>query len=133
MKQNKLLALLLALVVPASVLTGCGGSSKSVAQDAAMEEPAAPMENMKNETADGVLYSTSASGNTSANVQTGQKLIRKVNIDAETEDLEALLPGLTAKVTQLGGYIENQELYNGSSYSSYRHRSANLTCNLGRG
>ena len=66
----------------------------------------------------------------SAKVQTGQKLIRKVNINAETEDLETLLGSLTAQINALEGYIENQELYNGSSYSSNRHRSANLTIRI---
>ena len=129
MKQKKLIALLLALVVTASVLTGCGASSNSMAMDQAMPEAAAPMENVKLESAGGALYSTST-GSTSASVQTSQKLIRKVNIDAETEDLEALLPSLINQVAQLDGYIESQELYNGSSYSSYRHRSANLTIRI---
>ena len=131
MKQKKLLALLLALVMTASVLTACGGSSNSVAMDQAMPEAGAPMENGKFEMAGNALYSAStAGGNIADTVQTGQKLIRKVNIDAETEDLEALLGSLTAQINALEGYIENQELYNGSSYSSYRHRSANLTIRI---
>lgn len=127
MKQKKLLALLLALVLTASVLTACGASSNSMAYDAAEPEAAlkaeAPME-----MEDGVLYSSAGTGSTS--VQTSQKLIRKVNISAETEDLETLLGSLTAQIQERGGYIENQELYNGSSYSSYRHRSANLTIRI---
>ena len=133
MKLRKLTALLLTLAMTALLMTGCGASSKSVATDLAMPEAApmeAPlMEEMKYATND-AIYSTSVSGNTSANVQTGQKLIRKVNIDAETEDLETLLGSLTAQINALGGYIEQQELYNGSSYSSYRHRSANLTVRI---
>ena len=128
MKQKKLLALLLALVMTASVLTACGASaSKDVAvQEAAPME--APLKGMNNATAD-MMLSTGSGGNT-ASTPTGQKLIRKVNIDAETEDLEALLGSLTAQINALEGYIENQELYNGSSYSSYRHRSANLTIRI---
>ena len=129
MKQKKLIALLLVLVMTASVLTGCGANS--VSKDA-MAEPqapmAAPMEEVKMES--GGIVSNSAAGTPTAQAQTGQKLIRKVNIDAETEDLEALLGSLTAQITALDGYIENQELYNGSSYSSYRHRSANLTIRI---
>ena len=129
MKQKKLFSLLLALIMTASVLTGCGASSNSMAMDYAVPEAAAPMEEMKFEAADNALYSTSAGG-ASAAVQTGQKLIRKVNIDAETEDLETLLGSLTSQISDLDGYIENQELYNGSSYSSYRHRSAHLTIRI---
>lgn len=134
MKLRKLTALLLTLAMTALLMTGCGASSKSVATDLAMPEAAAPMEaplmeEMKYATND-AIYSTSVSGNTSAGVQSGQKLIRKVNIDAETEDLETLLGSLTSQISALGGYIEQQELYNGSSYSSYRHRSANLTVRI---
>ena len=131
MKQKKLFALILALIMTVSVLTACGASSNSMAADMAMPEAAAPMAEEKYEMAGDALYSsaaTTAGGGT--NVQTNQKLIRKVNIDAETEDLEALLPELLEQVTKLGGYVENQELYNGSSYSSYRHRSARLTIRI---
>lgn len=131
MKQKKLLALLLALMVTASVLTGCGASSKSVAMDQAMPEAAAPMENAKYEMADEVTLSSAAGGaGVAEEAQTNQKLIRRVHISAETEDLETLLGSLTAQVRALDGYIENQELYNGSAYSSYRHRSANLTIRI---
>ncbi len=128
MKQKKLLALLLALILTASVLTGCGAATKD---SAAMEAPAAPMENMKNEAiAEDMLYSTGGGMTGNSNVQTNQKLIRRVYINAETEDLETLLGNLTAQIRAVGGYIENQELYNGSAYASYRHRSASLTVRI---
>ena len=133
MKLRKLTALLLVFAMTALLMTGCGASSDSKSE-MAMPEAAAPMEapmmeEMKYDAGD-AIYSTSATGGTSANVQTGQKLIRKVNIDAETEDLETLLGSLTSQISALNGYIEQQELYNGSSYSSYRHRSANLTIRI---
>ena len=61
---------------------------------------------------------------------TEQKLIKTIRMEAETEDLDALLPQINAKISALGGYVENQELYNGSSYSSYRHRNASLTIRI---
>ena len=132
MKLRKLTALVLAMAVLAALLTACGASTNSMAADVAIPEAAAPMENMKYEMTDEVLYSSAstAGGNTSSNVQIGQKLIRRVSINAETEDLEALLGSLSAKIGSVGGYIENQELYNGSAYSSYRHRSASLTIRI---
>ena len=131
MKLRKLTALLLTFAMAALLMTGCGASTNTKSEMAMPE--AAPMEPVMEEmkyAANDAVYSTSVSGNTSANVQTGQKLIRKVNIDAETEDLETLLGSLTSQISALGGYIEQQELYNGSSYSSYRHRSANLTVRI---
>ena len=124
MKQKKWIALLLVLVMTASVLAGCGASS--VAKDSVAMESAAPMKN----TASGVMMSGSGATADTIQQQTGQKLIRRVNIDAETEDLETLLDELTKQIATLEGYIENQELYNGSSYASYRSRSANLTIRI---
>ena len=125
MKMKKLLAFVLVLVVTASVLAGCGASS--VNKDMAMPEAAAPMEApMKNN----MVMAGSAVTADTIRQESGQKLIRRVNIDAETEDLEELLAELTAQIGALDGYIENQELYNGSAQSSYRHRSANLTVRI---
>ena len=127
MKQKKLLALLLVLVMTASVLAGCGASSSY--KDAVVEE-AAPMEPMKDMAAGGVMMQSNGMSSTTQEMPTGQKLIRRVNIDAETEDLEALLVQLQAQISASNGYIESQDLYNGSSYSSYRHRNANLTIRI---
>ena len=125
MKMKKLLAFVLVLVMTASVFAGCGASS--VNKDMAMPEAAAPMEApLKN----GMMMSGSAVTADTVRQESGQKLIRRVNIDAETEDLEALLAELTAQIGALDGYIENQELYNGSTQASYRHRSANLTVRI---
>ena len=125
MKMKKLLAFVLVLVVTASVFAGCGASS--VNKDMAMPEAAAPMEApMKNN----MVMAGSAVTADTIRQESGQKLIRRVNIDAETEDLEELLAELTAQIGALDGYIENQELYNGSTQASYRHRSANLTVRI---
>ena len=125
MKMKKLLAFVLVLVVTASVFAGCGASS--VNKDMAMPEAAAPMEApVKNN----MVMAGSAVTADTIRQESGQKLIRRVNIDAETEDLEELLAELTAQIGALDGYIENQELYNGSAQASYRHRSANLTVRI---
>lgn len=127
MKLKKLLALALAVMMTASLLAGCGASASKDAMampEAAPMEPAAPA--LKNES----ITMNSAGGSVAADVPAGQKLIRTVNIDAETEDLDALLGSLTAQIAALNGYIERQDLYNGSSYSSYRSRSANLTVRI---
>ncbi|MBR0320463.1 MAG: hypothetical protein IIX10_05340, partial [Clostridia bacterium] len=83
MKLRKLTALLMAFAMTALLLTGCGASSKGVAMDMAMPE-AAPMETPMMDEMKNSISANSAAGGVSANVQTGQKLIRKVHIDAET-------------------------------------------------
>lgn len=59
-----------------------------------------------------------------------RKLIKTVRITAETEELDALLGSLTEAIGAAGGYVENQTVINGSSYSSYRSRSATLTVRI---
>lgn len=128
MKKRNLMALLLAALMLAAVLTGCGGSSKA-ADSVANGTAEMPMAEAGAE--EEVLYSASgATADSAAMENTQQKLIRRVSIDAETEDLETLLAQLSAQIKSLGGYIEEQELYNGSSYSSYRYRNAWLVVRI---
>ena len=115
---KKLMALLLAL----TMLAGCGASSSpAIKNEAAMEYAMAETAAMASGTLNG------ASDTVTQEASTDQKLIKRVNMDAETEDLEALLPQLMAEVSALGGYVESQEIYNGSSVASYRYRNARLT------
>lgn len=114
---RKLIALLLAL----TMLAGCGASSSPAMKQEAMEYAMAETAAMD----PGAI--TGASDTVTQEVSTDQKLIKRVNMDAETEDLEALLPQLLAEISALGGYVESQEIFNGSSYASYRHRNARLT------
>lgn len=128
MKRKNLLALLMAALMITAVLTGCGASSStmgydSVANGAVMETPQA-------EAMEEVLYSTSDSGSGAVANTADQKLITRVYINAETEDLDPLLESLKQKIAELGGYVEYQDIYNGSSYSSYRYRNANMTIRI---
>ena len=119
MKKRNLLAFLLSAVLLLN-LTACGGASKN---EAAMDyAAAAPMEN-------GML-TTDSSSTAGAALPEDRKLIRTISMDAETEELETLLEGLNAKVSELGGYIQNREVYNGSTYSSRRYRHADLTIRI---
>ena len=112
---------IIALLVLACMLTGCG----AVAMDS--------VENgMSGSTGsfDGI-YEEFAPGDPGSGAQlSDQKLITTVEINAETEDLDALMPQLSDHIAQLGGYVEFQNTYYGSAYSSYRHRSANMTIRI---
>lgn len=64
----------------------------------------------------------------SVQARTDRKLIRNVSMDVETKEYDQLMLSLDAKVDSVGGYIENMESYNGSSYSGYQNaRYANVT------
>lgn len=66
-------------------------------------------------------------GNTQV-VDTGRKLIKNVNMDVETRDFESLISLVEEKVRDMGGYIQDSSIFNGSSYGTYRStRYASLT------
>lgn len=130
--MKKMTAFLVTLCMLAALLAGCGGASKSTqAFDAAAAAPA--------EAANGAYYDMESAksedggltGNTDSTVlPEGRKWIITVNMSAETEDLDALMEALNGKISGLGGYVEDQDSYNGSMYSSRRYRSASLTVRI---
>ena len=128
--MKKFVSMTLAVLLVLGLLSGCGASSspvKDVAAPAAREEMAVEAPMMM---ASGTVANDSAAEVGQSVPNTEQKLIKTIRMEAETEDLDALLPQINAKISALGGYVENQELYNGSSYSSYRYRNANLTVRI---
>lgn len=132
MKSKKLIALLMAALLVTAALTGCGAKSESsMAYDYAANG-AAPMESPKAEApeAEEVLYSSADTAAGTQSAVTEEKLITRVYVDAETEDLDPLLERLNSKIAELGGYIEYQNINNGSAYASYRYRSANMTVRI---
>ena len=122
MKKLTALVLVLCLLVG---LTACGGSSAPadfVKQEAAMEAPAARDE------VNGSLTGDAETGSTA--LPENRKWIITVHMDAETEDLDALLGDLDEKINALGGFVEDQRIYNGSRYANRRYRNANLTIRI---
>ena len=51
-------------------------------------------------------------------------------ITAETEDFSSLTEGVTSRISQLGGYVENQETYYGSSYRDSGSRRSELVIRI---
>ncbi len=80
----------------------------------------------------------SPSAEAGGDVRAGRKLIRTVNLQVETMDFDALLSYLENRTQELGGYVENLNSNNGSSYygtsysgSGYRNnRTASLTLRI---
>lgn len=122
--MKKFLKATLAVLMVVSLLAGCGASSNATA------EMAMPREDAMVESANGGLLTGSSNSVADSSVTGEQKLIKTVRMDVETEDLDILLPQISEKIAALDGYIEEQELNNGSSYSSYRYRSATLTVRI---
>lgn len=132
MKMKKLLTLLLCAVLLCSLFAGCGASSgtKSMSADYMMDAaaPAAAQEAGEVEYARGSDAGlTSNAAGTSSALPESRKWIITMYLSAETEDLDALTAALDEKILAMNGYVEDQNVYNGSAYSGRRYRSASLT------
>lgn len=119
-------ALALALSLVVALLAGCaaskndasmdaigydGGSSSFVTtQNAAAEEPYAYSEK------DEALNSTD-NALTSGTVEAGRKLIYNASLYVQTLEYDAFMEALNAKVTELGGYVQNS-YSTGRSYAN---------------
>lgn len=118
----------------ALLLTGCGASAdsgsvnystteaKSASYDTAVYEEAMEMETAEELGAESPAMAagvSSTSGIESVSV-TSQKLIKTVDLNMETKEFDNLLAGMTEKVTELGGYVENSEVNGNSYYGSGR-------------
>ena len=136
MKVRKLTALLLAALMVLG-LTACGGSSQKTesavgynyaADMAPQEAPMAEMEMGYSE--EKASNSLSSESGTTAEVPAERKWIITMDISAETEDLDGLLEALNQEIASLGGYVEGQNIHNGSAYATRRYRSASLTVRI---
>jgi hypothetical protein len=133
----------------AVVLAGCGMSSDyamstassgstngTAAYDTASYESS--MSELYYDYDNGYVTSTSESGaspeeGTSQTqvTDTSRKLIKTVSMSVETKAFDTMLSAVQSEVTELGGYVESMDVYNGSTYSSYRiSRDASLTVRI---
>ena len=107
MKARKPVSIALVLLLLLS-LASCGGASEAMDKH---YEAEAPMEmgSVSNES----LSSTAGTAQTT--MPENRKLIRTVNMDAETEELDTLVSAIDGKISELQGYVESREVYNGSA------------------
>ena len=111
------------LLVLSLLLGGCGGAAAN-GSGAYYRTEAAATEAAEDSSLNG--------GETGSSIElpVNQKLIRKVWLDVETNDMEALLKTVEEKIVQLGGYVENRQIQNASISSAYRHRYGSLTVRI---
>lgn len=94
--------------------------------DAEWEEAESPMESSMEPS-----ESSMDSGETADVVDSSRKLIKTVDMSVETKEFDAVLSTLEDQVSELGGYIESMDTYNGSSYSGYRSvRNASMVIRI---
>ena len=122
MKITKLVAF---LVVLSLLLCGCGAQSAVgggyANGEALNRNPALGT--------DGEV-SADATGTQTSTLPVNQKLIRKVWLDAETEDMSGLIDHVEGRIAELGGYVEGRQIKNGSAYSGRVYRYAELTIRI---
>ena len=124
--MKRYIAWFLTVALIAGLLCGCGGQSTAMdaANGAAKEEMeyGTPMEPEQ-----GGLTSDSAS---ITQAPTNQKLVRKVWLTGETDELDTLLQQVDQKISALSGYAESREVYHGSPSATRRYRRATLTIRI---
>lgn len=128
-KKNKTVKSGLALLCML-LLTGCGGAGadKSMSQEAVAVDTYATDNLYMSETA---MEAEEAGGASEISVKDEtRKLIRTVGMNVETEEFDTLMQNVTQKVEDIGGYVENSSIYNGSHYNGDRSRSADLVLRI---
>lgn len=138
MKKRYLAGLMTGLLLMS--VAGCGSSSKSVGTDmtttmmdtsyeyAAEEAAEAPAAEAEGNYDSGSGAFTSETGIESV-VETSRKLIKTVNLEMQTKEFDAIIEGVSKKVQEMGGYIEESSVW-GSSYYYENTRSANYTVRI---
>lgn len=124
--MKKLLALTLSLILVAALLIGCGAKSEAMAGSSGTAADRYYDSGSGNYESKEEISTSTSNSITSAEVPM-QKLVRKMWINAETEDLDALLQQVDEKMAALGGYAEKREVYHGSPSASRRYRRATIT------
>ena len=128
--MKKQIALIISILLTASLLFGCGGKSNGTGMSVGNADGAYKdvlSDSVTNESLQQPGEGETSSAEISA---TAQKLIRKIWLNAETEDLDSLLSQVEQRIGELNGYVEAREVRNGSDYNARRYRSASLTIRI---
>lgn len=123
-------------------LTACGSSDKAASMyftngysDSASAEGAAMDYGYESNEMEAVAEESGStmdtSGSQTNSYYDSRKLIRTVGLDLETKEFDRMLVLVEDKVAELGGYVENLQTYNGSSYSGREpQRNSSLTVRI---
>ena len=116
--MKKLIAVLLAVLMLLG-LVACAAEKSGASEDYAPEAPGRTGLDYSY-SGDSVSPPKEGAGQSGASedlsAASGQKLIRKIRITAETDDYQAFLDSVTRKISELDGYIEDIEASTSGSY-----------------
>lgn len=119
MKMKKVFAILLTVFLLLGMLAGCGSAENGTASD----------QKSYAEAQEALYSSTTGSGQADTLAQ-DRKLVKTVTLRAETQRMDDMLSWLDGKAAELGGYMEQRDIYNGSTRNSSRFRSAEMTLRI---
>lgn len=130
MKGRKLFSVICIVLLVVSLFVGCSAKSEAMTNGIANRYDDGLYDSMAD-------YAPSESVEESEKVSSSgsvggmnQKLVRTMHIEAETNDMDALLGELDSRIRQLGGYVENKSTRNGSSTSTRKYRYADMTIRI---
>ncbi len=129
MKLRKILSISLCVLLICAVFSGCGSKNMSSASAAPMSANTELAQEAGYDRAAGNALTDTGSG-TSNVMPESRKWIVTINLSAETDDLDAMTAALDEKIRNMNGYVEDQNVYNGSAYSGRRYRYASLTIRI---
>ncbi|MCC8163719.1 MAG: DUF4349 domain-containing protein [Lachnospiraceae bacterium] len=136
MKKRVLAIMMTALV--ALGMVGCGSSSDSrAATDTAASyyrtEAATTEEAVEYEVAEDIVEENGAGVSSGSGIEsvtdTSRKLIKTVNLSLQTTEFDSVLENISARTTELGGYIESSSV-SGNSYYYESTRYAYYTIRI---
>lgn len=122
--MKKKIVRLTALLFAVSMLVACGSSSHKSADFATAANNYVDYEAAEGAWAEEAIEQESAVYNDPT-----RKLIKTYNLDVETEDFDMLTSEVNKKITELKGYVENLNTYNGNS-SRTTSRYSNMTIRI---
>lgn len=131
--MKRTLSCILAAVLLIGLISGCGKSALYRAADvkAAMYLASDADYEMAEDVAYSVAetsgtYASKAAGSNGIDLPQNRKWIINMSLSAETDDLDAALNAIGSQITAVGGYVENQQISNSSSYRKYRSASLSI-------
>ncbi len=148
MKKNNRITVVIAALMVSALLAGCGGSASSDSgnykaaatpeteeaaydyedtlydYDYAAEESTAAGKSASNDAAEG-----SAPNDSEILSNSNRKLIKTVNMSAETREFDKFIANVTDKINTLGGYAQSMDV-SGNSYDSHSERNAYIVARI---
>lgn len=139
-------ALAILTVALMAAMTGCGASESKTMSDTAVETATSVTWDdgiyMEEDTDDNAAAETDEYEGTAEEAGTGtsaslentvasnRKLIRRVNMNVETQSFTEMTQYIENKVSELGGYMEQSDIYGGSYEYEGRRRNADYTARV---